>query len=245
MKPYYQTLGVEETASQEEIKKAYRILSKENHPDKSLEKDSEQRQAAINEAYSILGDAKKRAFYDETGIASNVNIDQRAHAKVNEVFRGILKTRCNVDEMFCIAKDALGDVIEKLEFEKEKEQNRIKNINSRIKELYSIKQKKVRKGMVHLELAIDDEIKELKTKLSSTSLQQLELELLVHKKAFDVIKKDYPAEKEKPKDDSWPNLGGLNRYDPFGRGNASSFNDLMKDFLNGRGRGKKGGPFGY
>lgn len=62
MKNYYQTLGVSEDASQEEIKKAYRNLSKKHHPDTSQGDDGKFKE--IQEAYSYIGDEQKRKQYD-------------------------------------------------------------------------------------------------------------------------------------------------------------------------------------
>jgi len=58
---YYGVLGVDEKATQEDIKKAYRNLAKENHPDKG---GDEEKFKKITEAYDTIGDANKRSQYD-------------------------------------------------------------------------------------------------------------------------------------------------------------------------------------
>ncbi len=69
-KDYYETLGVERGASKEDIKKAYKRLAKEYHPDLNKEDpDAEKKFKEINEAASVLGDDKKRQHYDQFGTA--------------------------------------------------------------------------------------------------------------------------------------------------------------------------------
>jgi molecular chaperone DnaJ len=65
---FYKTLGVEKGASPEDIKKAYRKLAKECHPDKNAgDKAAEQKFKDLNEAYDVLKDPEKRAAYDHFG----------------------------------------------------------------------------------------------------------------------------------------------------------------------------------
>src|SRR4029077_10976695 len=65
MKDLYKTLGVAENADEAAIKKAYRKLAKEFHPDVTgNDKKKTERFKEINEAYAVLGDAKKRAEYE-------------------------------------------------------------------------------------------------------------------------------------------------------------------------------------
>ena len=64
MKDYYKILEVEEKASQQEIKKSYRTLSKKYHPD--VNPDGGEQFKDIAEAYDTLGNEQKRAQYDQT-----------------------------------------------------------------------------------------------------------------------------------------------------------------------------------
>ena len=67
---YYKTLGVERSASEDEIKKAYRKLAMQYHPDRNPDdKDAEEKFKQINEAYQVLGDSEKRTRYDQLGSA--------------------------------------------------------------------------------------------------------------------------------------------------------------------------------
>lgn len=68
MKDYYEILGVSKSATQDDLKKAYRKLARKYHPDLNpSDKSAEQKFKEINEAYSVLGDEKKRTEYDQFG----------------------------------------------------------------------------------------------------------------------------------------------------------------------------------
>jgi curved DNA-binding protein len=67
-KDYYKTLGVSRTASDDEIRKAFRKLARQHHPDVAKNKTTgEEKFKEINEAYEVLGDPAKRKKYDELG----------------------------------------------------------------------------------------------------------------------------------------------------------------------------------
>src|SRR5687767_2957779 len=76
-KDYYKALGVPRTASQSEVKKAFRKLARELHPDKNPgDKTAERRFKDVNEAHAVLSDPDKRKQYDTLG----ANWEQYAQA---------------------------------------------------------------------------------------------------------------------------------------------------------------------
>ncbi|HYG43930.1 MAG TPA: DnaJ C-terminal domain-containing protein [Bordetella sp.] len=76
-KDYYQTLGVKQDASNDDIRRAYRKLARKYHPDVSKESDAEARMRDVNEAYDVLRDAEKRQAYDK--LASGASPDGEFH----------------------------------------------------------------------------------------------------------------------------------------------------------------------
>jgi molecular chaperone DnaJ len=74
---YYDTLGVSRTASADDIKRAFRRLAMEYHPDRNQQPGAEARFKAINEAYEVLSDPEKRAAYDRFGIAGVNGMGER------------------------------------------------------------------------------------------------------------------------------------------------------------------------
>ena len=91
---YYETLGVPRTADQETIKKAYRRLALEYHPDRNPNNpEAEEKFKLINEAYEVLSDPQKRREYDRFGRVGSANTAGSAYADpfaqiIEEFFRG-------------------------------------------------------------------------------------------------------------------------------------------------------------
>ena len=107
-KDYYQILGVSRSASADDIRKAYRKLAMQYHPDRNPDdKQAEERFKEINEAYQVLNDQQKRAHYDRVGSAYS-NWQQRGAPggfDWSQFVRGAPGgTRVHVDDF-----DGLGD----------------------------------------------------------------------------------------------------------------------------------------
>ena len=66
---YYDILGVKRNASDEEIKRSFRKLALQYHPDRNQESDATEKFKEINEANQVLSDSEKRAHYDQLGSA--------------------------------------------------------------------------------------------------------------------------------------------------------------------------------
>ena len=66
---YYEVLGIQKDANEEQIKKAYRQLAKKYHPDLNKSPDAPEKFKEVQEAYEVLSDSQKRATYDQYGFA--------------------------------------------------------------------------------------------------------------------------------------------------------------------------------
>ena len=96
---YYEVLGVSRTADAEELKKSYRRLARQYHPDVNKESGAEERFKEANEAYEVLSDTEKRRAYDRfghAGVEGNVGYGdfgfvQGAEMICNTILRSPLK----------------------------------------------------------------------------------------------------------------------------------------------------------
>ena len=85
---YYEVLGVSKTATEEEIKKAYRKIALQNHPDTHPnDKEAEERFKEASEAYEVLSDAKKRSAYDQFGFSGMNDFQGGAAGNYSNVYR--------------------------------------------------------------------------------------------------------------------------------------------------------------
>ncbi len=85
---YYEVLGVSKTASEDEIKKAYRKLAMQNHPDTHPnDKAAEERFKEASEAYEVLSDPKKRSAYDQFGFSGMNDFQGGAAGNYSNVYR--------------------------------------------------------------------------------------------------------------------------------------------------------------
>jgi molecular chaperone DnaJ len=84
---YYHVLGVDRNASQDEIKKAYRKLALQHHPDRNPgSKEAEEKFKEAAEAYEVLGDPEKRSRYDRFGHEGMRGTDFRPFTDINDIF---------------------------------------------------------------------------------------------------------------------------------------------------------------
>lgn len=124
MSNLYDTLGVAKDASPSEIKKAYRRQSSKAHPDKG---GSEKAQQAVNAAYAVLSDDRKRKHYDETGREQEPNITQQANALLLRLFNELLEND-EVADFLGAGRQALKSSTDGLRMNIERGQRRISTI---------------------------------------------------------------------------------------------------------------------
>lgn len=91
-KSLYEVLGVERTATQQEIRKAYHKLALRLHPDKNPnDKEANEKFQQLQKVMSILGDEEKRALYDQTGVVDDDDLAGEAVQNLQNFFRTMYK----------------------------------------------------------------------------------------------------------------------------------------------------------
>jgi curved DNA-binding protein len=111
-KDYYGTLGVPRNASDGEIKKAYRKLAMQYHPDRNpgKEKWANEKFKEINEAYGVLGDPQKRKQYDQFGTVGNIG-DIFGSPFTQSTFEEMMKDFGGAGLRFDFLDDIFGDLL--------------------------------------------------------------------------------------------------------------------------------------
>ncbi|KAF6158658.1 hypothetical protein GIB67_040172 [Kingdonia uniflora] len=97
----YEIIGVERTATQQEIKKAYYKLALRLHPDKNPgDEEAKEKFQQLQKVISILGDEEKKAFYDQTGCVDDADLAGEVSQNLHEYFKTIYKkvTEADIEE---------------------------------------------------------------------------------------------------------------------------------------------------
>lgn len=186
-KNFYETLGVSQDAPPEQIRAAYRNLSKQYHPDKNQgNKEAEEKFKEIAEAYAVLSDQKARERYDLTGGTKELHIDQEFLSFIR-VSIPIIMEQVDID---------VADLSEELRKANKKHLALVENsIKSMEKEL--AKYENVNRRMKHkngdnlIGSVLTTKIKEFKLNLISANDQ---LEVVAE---IGIILKDYQYEYDK------------------------------------------------
>ena len=112
-KDYYQILGVPRNTTQEQIKKAYRKLAMQHHPDRNpgKEKWANEKFKEINEAFGVLGDPQKRRQYDQFGTVGNVG-DIFGSPFTRTTFEDLMKDFGGSGLGFDFLDNIFGDVLQ-------------------------------------------------------------------------------------------------------------------------------------
>ena len=111
-KDYYHLLGLSNTVSQDEIKKAYRKLAMQYHPDRNHGKEdwANEKFKGINEAFSVLGDPEKRRQYDQFGTIGDIG-DIFGSQATRTTFEDLMKDFGGAGLGFGFLDDIFGDIL--------------------------------------------------------------------------------------------------------------------------------------
>jgi DnaJ-class molecular chaperone len=183
-KGYYKILGIASDATIEEIKKAYREKSKENHPDTNSSEESENIQADLNEAYNTLGKPNRRKRYDED--TPENRIKKEANNLIIHIFQKILASTFDKNTLFINAQLAIdGDFLIG--------DKTIEEIKERISFLIEVRKEKITENTPHLEKAMATEIKTMNLMLEKAKFQK-EVKI----KAIEILQSNYKKEEQEP-----------------------------------------------
>ena len=111
-KDYYQILGLAKNATADQIKKTYRKLAMQYHPDRNPGKEdwANEKFKEINEAFSVLGDPEKRRQYDQFGTVGNIG-DLFGSQATRTTFEDLMKDFGGAGLKFDFLDDIFGDLL--------------------------------------------------------------------------------------------------------------------------------------
>ena len=148
----YDVLGIENGATQEEIKTAFRKLASFYHPDRNKDKDAPARMAEINTAYTILKEAITREQYDKSGNIEQINIYRDAIQKLGEMF-----SRRVTDSLSYGSLSMLTGMKSEIQTGKEEREKELKYSNNQIRKLKYLRGRVKTKSSINLyESTIDN-----------------------------------------------------------------------------------------
>lgn len=186
MNSYYDILYIEPNATPAEIKKAYRKLSKQWHPDLHKAKDkaeAETKQAEISEAYNVLSKPEKRALYDELGVnCSEKDIENKAHAVLFEMFKSITSLEFNQDELFLQVHSRSNTVLQDIN-------RQMNDMECRLEMLKTVLHKKGGEKRKHLLQAVTSNVGDLEKQIVNMKIDRLAIT-----KAITILLDDYEKE---------------------------------------------------
>lgn len=202
---FYETLGVAINATRTEIKKAYLVLAKKLHPDKGGDVEEFK---AIQKAYDVLGDAKKRANYDATG-------DE--NCRKEDPMKLIIAVFAAIIESGDFGGNIITRIVEKVKSELTSMKGSLRGLDSKIANLECQKGRVETSGENLFDMLIQNkigEVRQAKQSLQSKIDEMIEIVIQLEKY------RDSKPEEDAP--DFMGMLGGLGATqgpgNPFGRG---------------------------
>lgn len=180
---FYEILGVDRNATHEEIKKAYRNLSKSNHPDKLGDASM---QAKINIAWDVLSDPDKRKRYDSTGNFEDINFNGKMMSLLNQVLVQIVD---NADDVTTI--DIVASCRSYIDQLVKQSRTGIKNMERRLDRMEKVHKRLKTKGNKAIILFVTTNIENAKKDIAAAKEEtEFLLEVLV-------VLRDYTYEVDK------------------------------------------------
>lgn len=188
---HYDVLGVGKTASQEEIKRAYRRKAAQMHPDRNDSSTSVEEMARINVAYEVLSDPEKRKRYDDGEIVTPIGREARGHTLLRMVALNIMRIRLGEDNF-----DLVYETADQLDMRHSELKNRLGSNRKRRKQLKKLIRAATKKNKEHPLLSVYDVAERA---LRDDRIMLLS-ELSTVQKAGFLLVKDYDFEWDKPQE---------------------------------------------